>query len=70
MYYLAACDNDGKCFGFLKKDRSICTDPDNGMDQLMSFKRKKDANEIVLQINLGHALLPDGSSYRVAVVKG
>lgn len=70
MYYLAACDNDGKCFGFLKKDRSICTDPDNEMNQLMSFKRKKDTNEIVLQINLGHALLPDGSSYRVAVVKG
>ena len=70
MFYLAACDNDGKCFGFLRKDRSICTDPDNEMDQLMSFKRKKDTNEIVLQINLGHALLPDGPSYRVAVVKG
>ena len=70
MYYLACCDNDGKCFGFLRKDRSISRDPDNEMDKLMFFKRKKDANEIVLQINLGHMLLPNGYGYRVAVVKG
>ena len=70
MYYLACCDNDGKCFGFLRKDRSISHDPDNEMDKLMSFKRKKDANEIVLQINLGHMLLPNGCGYRVAIVKG
>ena len=70
MYYLAACDSDGKCFGFLKKDRTISTNPDAEMDQLMGFKRKKDTNEIVMQINFGHMLLPDGPDYRVAVVKG
>ena len=70
MYYLAVCDNNGKCFGFLKKDRSISKNPDTEMDQLMSFKRKRDTNEIVLQINLGHMLLPNGSSYRVVAVKG
>lgn len=69
MYYLAACDNEGRCFGFLRKDRSISKNPDAEMDQLMSFKRKKDTNEIVLQINLGHMLLPNGVGYRVAVVK-
>ena len=70
MYYLATCDNDGRCFGFLRKDRSISKNPDNEVDKLMAFKRKSDANEIVLQINLGHMLLPNGVSYRVAVVKG
>lgn len=70
MYYLAACNNEGKCFGFLKKDRSISRDPDHEMDQLMAFKKKKDTNEIVMQINLGHMLLPNGPKYRVAVVKG
>ena len=70
MYYLACCGDDGRCFGFLKKDRTISYDPDREMDKLMSFKRKKDTNEIVLQINLGHMLLPNGSSYRVTPVKG
>lgn len=70
MWYLATCDNDGKCVGFLRKDRTISKNPDNEMDHLMSFKRKKDANETVLQINLSHMLLPNGCSYRVAVVKG
>ncbi len=70
MYYLACCDNNGRCFGFLKKDRTISKDPDNEMDKLMAFKRKKDTNEIVLQINLGHMLLPNGCSYRVTAVKG
>lgn len=70
MYYLAACDNDGRCFGFLRKDRMVSRDPDNEMDQLMAFKRKKDTSEIVLQINLGHMLLPNGCEYRVAAVKG
>lgn len=69
MYYLAVCDNDGKCFGFLRRDKSVSKDPDREMDQLMSFKRKKDTNEIVMQINFGHMLLPNGPSYRVAVVK-
>lgn len=69
MYYLACCGNDGRCFGFLKKDRTISKDPDKDMDKLMSFKRKADTNEIVLQINLGHMLLPNGTPYRVAAVK-
>lgn len=70
MYYLAACDNDGRCFGFLRKDRTVSRDPDNEMDQLMAFKRKKDTSEIVLQINLGHMLLPSGCEYRVTAVRG
>lgn len=70
MYYLATCDNTGRCFGFLKKDRTISKNPDAEINQLMSFKRKSDANEIVMQINFGHMLLPNGASYRVAVVKG
>ena len=70
MYYLAACDNKGKCFGFLRKDRTVSNDPDNEMDQLMAFKRKRDTREIVLQINLGHMLLPDGCDYRVVAVRG
>lgn len=70
MYYLAACDNNGKCFGFLKKDRTISKNPDADMDQLMVFKRKKDTNEITMQINFGHMLLPNGPAYRVVAVKG
>ena len=70
MWYLAACDNDGKCVGFLRKDKSISTTPDDEMDKLMSFKHKKDTNEIVLQINLGHVLLPGGWEFRVKPVKG
>ncbi len=70
MYYLAACDNDGRCFGFLRKDRTVSRDPDNEMDQLMAFKRKKDTSEIVLQINFGHMLLLNGCEYRVTAVKG
>ena len=70
MYYLACCDNDGKCFGFLKKDRTVSIDPDGERDLLMSFKRKCDTNELVLQVNLGHMLLPGGAPYRLAAVKG
>lgn len=70
MYYLACCDNNGKCFGFLRKDRSVSRDPDNETEKLMAFKRKKDTNEIVLQINLGHMLLPNGCAFRVTAVKG
>ena len=35
----------------------------------MSFKEKKDTNEIAMQINLSHALLKDGCEYRVTPVK-
>lgn len=69
MWYLAACDCHGKCIGFLKKDRNISTDPDSEMESLMSFKEKKDTNEIAMQINLSHALLKDGCEYRVTPVK-
>lgn len=69
MYYLAVCDDDGKCYGFLKKDNSISYDPDNESDELMCFKIKKDASEKVFQVNLSHLLLPNGYDYRLAVVK-
>lgn len=68
-WYLACCDDNGKCFGFLRKDHTVSRDPDSEIEKLMSFHRKKDANEIILQINLGHLLLPDGANYRVATVK-
>lgn len=70
MYYLACCDDDGKCFGFLKYDKTVSTDPDNEMDKLMSFKRKKDTNELIMQINLSNMLLPNGYPFRVTAVKG
>lgn len=70
MYYLACCDDAGKCFGFLRNDRTISTDPGADMDNLMSFKRKKDASEIIMQINLSHMLMANGIPYRVAAVKG
>ena len=69
MWYLAACDSEGKCFGFLRNDKTISKDPDNEMDKLMKFKTKRDTNEICLQINMGHHLLPDGPSFRVAPVR-
>ena len=69
MWYLAVCDDTGKCVGFLKKDKTISVDPDGEMENLMAFKRKKDTNEIVMQINLSHALLKDGCEYRVTPVK-
>jgi len=72
MWYLATCDDDGKAFGFLRKDKTVSTNPDAEMDQLMSFKKRSDTNEICMQINLGHALLPDGQRYpfRIVAVKG
>lgn len=68
-WYLACCDNDGRCFGFLRKDRTVSTNPDAELGKLMSFKRKADTNEIIMQINLSHMLLPNGSAYRVTAVK-
>lgn len=70
MYYLAVCDSDGKCIGFLKNNMEISKNPDNELNELMSFKKKSDSNEKVMQINLGHSLLPYGFPYRVTPVKG
>lgn len=70
MWYLACCDNNGKCFGFLRKDKTVSTNPDAELGKLMSFKRKADANETIMQINLSHMLMPNGVAYRVTAVKG
>ena len=70
MWYLACCDNDGRCFGFLRKDRTVSTNPDVELEKLMSFKRKADTNETIMQINLSHMLMPNGVAYRVTAVKG
>lgn len=70
MYYLAVCDSDGKCIGFLKNNMEISKNPDDELNKLMSFKKKSDSNEKVMQINLGHTLLPNGFLYRVTTVKG
>lgn len=70
MYYIACCDNTGRCFGFLKKDKTVSTNPDADKGNLMAFKRKKDTNEIILQNNLSHMLLPNGSPFRCTAVKG
>ena len=69
MWYLACCDDEGKCFGFLRKDKTVSTNPDAELGKLMSFKRKADTNETIIQINLSHMLLPNGSAYRVTAVK-
>ena len=69
MWYLACCDDTGACFGFLRKNKTVSTNPDNEMDDLMKFKKKADTNEICLQINLGHSLLPNGMNFRVCPVK-
>lgn len=70
MWYLACCDDEGKCFGFLRKDKTVGTDPDAEMERLMVFKTKKATTETIMQINLSHMLLPNGSTYRVTAVKG
>ena len=72
MWYLATCDDEGRCFGFLNNDFTINKDPDNSKEKLMKFKRKADTNEIVMRINFSMMLLPNsvGYSFRVAPVKG
>lgn len=70
MYYLAACDNEGKCLGFVTKWAGVSTDPDKEIESLAAYVSKAKASERALQINLGHALLPNGAPYRVTVVKG
>ena len=37
--------------------------------KLVTFKKKGDANEIVLQNNLGRLLLPNGNLYRYVPIK-
>lgn len=70
MYYLACCDDRGKCIGFLRKDKTVSDNPDNEMEKLMAFGKKKDCNEMMLQINLSKMLLPNGFNFRVTPVKG
>lgn len=70
MYYLAVCDNAGRCYGFLRIDNTVSTNPDNEIKNLISYKKKSEALERAMQINLGHLLLPNGADFRVAVVKG
>lgn len=70
LWFLAVCNDDGVCVGYLTKDEQICESPDDNIDSLMCFNRKKDADEKALQINLSKALLPNGYPFRVAVVKG
>lgn len=62
-YYLACCDDDGKCIGLLTENNTVCKDPDNNMDKLMSFKKKGDASEKCWQINFSYLLFPDGIRY-------
>ncbi len=69
-FYLAACNSEGICYGFLREDGSISENPDNETGLLMGFEKESDAAMRVLQINLGHILLPNGAPYRVAVVRG
>jgi len=70
MWYLACCDSNGECFGFLRKNDTVSTNPDAEMDNLLSYKTKKEANEKVMQVNLGHMLLPNGAPFRITPVKG
>ena len=69
MYYLAVCNDEGICYGFLKANNTVTKNPDADRDNLMCFKKKSDANSKAMQINLGHLLLPHGADFRVAVVK-
>lgn len=70
LWFLACCDDDGVCIGYLTKNQQVCEDPDNDISNLMSFDKKKDAEAKAMQINLSKALLPNGYPFRVVVVKG
>ncbi len=48
MWYLAACDDDGVCFGLLRKDKSVSENPNAEASKLMTFKTKKQASETVM----------------------
>lgn len=75
MWILACCNDEGNCFGFLSKDRTVITDiklledSDYVKKNILSYKTKKETNEICTQINLSHALLPNGFAFRVCPVK-
>lgn len=69
MYYLACCDDNGICIGFLKKDRRVSENPDRDKENLMCFTKKRDAHETINQINLSHLLMPNGYPFMVAVIK-
>lgn len=76
VYVLACCDADGRCFGFLRNDKETVETDGKKLDEtnfiknnLAVYKRKKDTNEICMQINLGHMLLPNGRAYRVTPVR-
>ena len=69
-YYIACCDNDGKCMGYLKNDDSVSSDPEKDLNELMNFDTKTDANTKVMQMNLGRLLLPNGAPYRAVAVRG
>ena len=78
MYYLACCDDNGICIGFLKKDRRVSENPDRDKENLnldrdkenlMCFTKKRDAYKIINQINLSHLLMPNGYPFMVAVIK-
>lgn len=70
MYYLAACNNEGICIGYLRIDNTVSENPDDENGKLLCYKKKSEATKKAMQINLGHALLPNGANFRVAVVKG
>lgn len=38
-------------------------------ENLMCFTKKRDAHEIINQINLSHLLMPNGYLFMVAVIK-
>ena len=69
MYYLACCDDNGICIGFLKKDRGVSKNPDREKENLMCFAKKRDTHEIINQINFSHLLMPNGYPFRITVVK-
>ena len=71
MWYLACCDDEGICIGFLTKDKRVLQDADGYEEELIAFKKKADCNEIVLQINMSRSLLGGcgGYDFRVVPVK-
>lgn len=40
MYYLAVCENDGSCIGYLRTDNTVSKKPDQEIDKLICFKKK------------------------------
>ena len=69
-YYIACCDDNGKCIGYLKNDDSVSSDPDKDIDELMCFDTKPAASEKVMKANLSRLLMPSGIPYRTVAVRG